>query len=244
MSLRGLRITTGRVLRQLAHDRRTIALILVMPPLLLTLIYFMWEDQPFFNHVALIMLGVFPFIIMFLLTSITVLRERMSGTLERLFTTPLRKLDLLFGYGIAFGLAAAVETSVGVAFAHWVLGMEANGSLWLVILIAFANALLGVALGLLCSAYARTEFQAVQFLPLIVIPQIFLCGLFVPRDQMAGWLEVISNFMPMSYSVQALTEVGANVDPTSTMWSSLGIVFAVVVAALALGALTLRRRTV
>lgn len=241
--MNGLAVTTARILRQLSHDKRTLALIVMMPLLLLTIIYFMWEDQPLFDHVALVMLGVFPFMIMFLLTSISVLRERMSGTLERLFTTPIGKLDLLFGYGIAFGLAAAIQTTIGVGFAHWVLGMEADGSLWLIILIAFANALLGVALGLLCSAFARTEFQAVQFLPLVVIPQIFLCGLFTPRDRMARWLEVVSDFMPMSYSVEALLEVGAHAEPTATMWSSLGIVVGVVVAALLLGALTLKRRT-
>lgn len=243
MSLHGLRITTTRILNQLLHDHRTIALILVMPILLLTLIYYIWEGKPLFDHVALIMLGVFPFIIMFLLTSIAVLRERVSGTLERLFTTPLRKLVLLFAYAIAFGLAAAVQTSIAVAYTHWVLGLQAKGSLWLIVLIAFANALLGVALGLLCSAFAQNEFQAVQFLPLVVIPQLFLCGLFAPRDQMARWLEVLSDFMPMSYSVQALTEVGANAEPTSLMWSSLVIVLAVVAGALVLGALTLRRRT-
>lgn len=243
MTLRGLAVTTRRILIQLRHDHRTVALIVMLPVVLLTLLYFIWEDQPLFDHVALVMLGVFPLIIMFLLTSISVLRERMSGTLERLFTTPIGKLDLLFGYGIAFGLAAAVQAMIGVSYAHYVLGMEAAGSLWLIILIAFANALLGVALGLLCSAFARTEFQAIQFLPLVVVPQIFLCGLFTPRDQMARWLEVLSNFMPMSYSVEALLEVGAHTEPTTWMWQCLGIVTGVVAAALVLGGLTLRRRT-
>lgn len=243
MSVAILASTTMRILRQLRHDHRTVALIVVLPLVLLTLIYFMWENQPQFDHIALVMLGVFPFVIMFLLTSIAVLRERTSGTLERLFTTPLGKLDLLFGYGAAFGLAAAVQSTVATSYAHWVLGLDAAGSLVLIIVIAFANAILGVALGLLCSAFARTEFQAVQFLPLIVIPQLLLCGLFVPRDQMAGWLEALSNVLPMSYAVEALTEVGAHAEPTATMWSSLTVVIAVTVLALVLGALTLRRRT-
>lgn len=243
MSARILLSTTARILRQLRHDRRSLALIVVMPLMLLTIIYFMWENQPQFDRIALVMLGVFPFIIMFLLTSIAVLRERTSGTLERLFTTPAGKLDILFGYGIAFGLAAAVQTAVAASFAHWVLGMETAGALGWIILIAFANAVLGVALGLLCSAFARTEFQAAQFMPLVVTPQLLLCGLFIPREQMASWLESISDFLPMTYSVQALGEVGANADPTATMWSSLAIVACVIVTALVLGALTLRRRT-
>ncbi|QSB16373.1 ABC transporter permease [Natronosporangium hydrolyticum] len=244
MSLSILSSTTRRVLRQLRHDRRTIGLVLGVPVILLTLLYFMFEEQePMFQRVALTMLGVFPFILMFLLTSIAMLRERTSGTLERLFTTPVGKLDLLFAYGLAFGLAAAVQAVVAAALAYWVLGLATAGSAWLVVLIAVANAVLGVALGLLCSAFARTEFQAVQFMPVVAIPQLLLCGLFVPRDQMAGWLEGVSNAMPLSYSVAALQEVGATAEPTGELWRDLLIVVGVVVLALTAGATTLRRRT-
>jgi ABC-2 type transport system permease protein len=250
MNLRILAATTARVLRQLRHDRRTVALLVVVPTLLLTLLYYMYGDQPtppgqpaLFDRVALVMLGVFPFVIMFLVTSIAMLRERTTGTLERLLTTPLGRLDLLFGYGIAFGLAAAVQASLAAASAYWLFDLSTAGSPALVILIAVLNALLGVALGLLCSAFARTEFQAVQFMPVVVIPQILLCGLFVARDQMAGWLEAVSNVMPLSYAVSALTEVGTNAEPTGTMWRDLAVVSAAVLAALALAAGTLRRRS-
>jgi ABC-2 type transport system permease protein len=244
MSPHILRTTTQRILRQLRHDRRTIAMMLLVPVLLLTLLYFMWEDQEqIFDRIALIMLGIFPFIIMFLITSIAMLRERTSGTLERLFTTPVGKLDLLFGYGIAFGLAAAVQGAVAAGLAHWLLDLDTAGSIWLVILIAVANAVLGVALGLFCSAFARTEFQAVQFMPVVAAPQLLLCGLFVPRGQMAGWLEGISNAMPLSYSVEALQQVGRHPEATDLMWRDLGIVAGIVVLALVLGATTLRRRT-
>jgi ABC-2 type transport system permease protein len=244
MSQTILASTTQRILRQLRHDRRTIALIMVMPILLLTLLYFMFEQQETaFDRAGLIMLGIFPFMIMFLITSIAMLRERTSGTLERLFTTPAGKLDLLFGYGIAFGLVAAVQAAVATSFAYWVLDLGTAGNVGLVIVIAVANAVLGVALGLLCSAFARTEFQAVQFMPAVVVPQILLCGLFVARDQMAGWLEGISAVMPLTYSVEALLEVGANAEATDLMWRDIGIVAAIVVVALAMGAATLRRRT-
>lgn len=244
MSVHILGSTTQRILRQLRHDRRTIALMLIVPTLLLSVLYFMYEDQvPVFNRVALIMLGVFPFTIMFLLTSIAVLRERTSGTLERLFTTPVGKLDLLFGYGIAFGIAAAVQASITAALAYWLLDLETAGSAGWVLLIAVTNAVLGVSLGLFFSAFARTEFQAVQFMPIVVLPQVLLSGLFVARDEMAGWLEAISNALPVTYAVDALMEVGANPEPTSTMWRDLGIVSGVVVVALILGAATLRRRT-
>jgi ABC-2 type transport system permease protein len=244
MSARILAVTTGRILRQLSHDRRTIALLVGVPILLLTLLYFMFDDEPaIFDRIALVMLGVFPFIIMFMVTSIAMLRERTTGTLERLLTTPLGKADLLFGYGIAFGIAAAIQASIGAAVAYWLFDLDTRGSAGLVILIAVVNAVLGVALGLLCSAFARTEFQAVQFLPVVAFPQIMLCGLFVARDQMVGWLEAISNVMPLSYAVEALQEVGLHADPTGTMWRDVAIVGGCVIVALVLGAATLRRRT-
>ncbi len=244
MTLRSTLHTSLRILRQLRHDHRTIALVLFAPSLLITVVYFMYESQPMvFSRIALVMLGVFPFILMFLLTCVAMLRERTSGTLERLFTTPIGKLDLLFSYGIAFGLAATVQASVTTAYAYLALGMETAGPAWMVVLIAVANAVLGVALGLLCSAFARTEFQAVQFMPIIAAPQILLCGLFVPREQMAGWLEAVSNLLPLSYSVNALQEVGAHTELSGVVWRDLGVVLGVVVLALALGAATLRRRT-
>jgi len=242
--------TAARILRQLRHDRRTIGLLVIVPTLLLTLLYFMYANQPTlpgvpstFDRVALIMLGVFPFVIMFLVTSIAMLRERTTGTLERLLTTPVGKLDLLFGYGIAFGLAAAIQATIASALAYVLLDLDTAGSQAFVILIAVTNAVLGVALGLFASAFARTEFQAVQFMPVVAIPQILLCGLFVARDQMAGWLEAISNALPLTYAVEALGEVGKHSDPTGTMWRDLGIVAGAVVVALILGAATLRRRT-
>jgi ABC-2 type transport system permease protein len=236
--------TTGRILRQLRHDRRTVVLLLVVPVLLLTLLYFMYHNAGLtFDRIALIMLGVFPFVIMFLVTSIAMLRERTTGTLERLLTTPLGKLDLLFGYGIAFGLAAAGQAAVAVAGAYWLLGLETTGNAALVVLIAVVNAILGVALGLFCSAFARTEFQAVQFLPVVVVPQILLCGLFVPREQMVGWLQAVSDALPLTYAVEALAQVGRYADPTATMWRDLTVVVGAAIAALILAAATLRRRT-
>jgi ABC-2 type transport system permease protein len=244
MSPRILASTIRRIIGQLRHDPRTIAMIIAVPTVLIMLMYYMFNEQPgAFDRIALIMLGVFPFIVMFLITSIAMLRERTSGTLERLFTTPVGKLDLLFGYGIAFGVAAAAQAAVASGVAYWLFDMHTAGSIWLVILIAVANAVLGVALGLLCSAFARTEFQAVQFMPVVGAPQLLLCGLFVARDHMAGWLQAISNVLPLSYSVQALTEVGAHAEPTGRMWRDLLIVLGAVILALVLGAATLRRRT-
>ncbi len=237
--------TTARVLRQLSHDHRTIAMMLLLPSLLLGLLYLLWSDLPLspFDGVGLTMLGVFPFVVMFLVTSIAMLRERTSGTLERLLTTPLSRLDLLLGYGAAFGLAAAVQAAVTVTVATTLYDLDVAGSLWLVVLIAVANAVLGVALGLLASAFARSEFQAVQFMPVVVLPQFFLCGLLVPREQMAGWLQAVSDVLPLTYAVEALQEVGRSAAETGTMWRDVGIVAGAAVLALALAAATLRRRS-
>ena len=244
MTMRITVATAARILRQLRHDRRTVALLLAVPPLLLTLLYFMFQNAgPTFDRIALVMLGVFPFVIMFLVTSIAMLRERTTGTLERLLTTPLGKLDLLFGYGLAFGLAAAVQGAVTVAAAYWLLDLQTVGGIGLVVVIAVVNAVLGVALGLFCSAFARTEFQAVQFMPGVVVPQLLLCGLFVQRGPMSGWLQAVADVLPLSYAVEALTQVGAHPEATATMWRGLSVVAGAAVVALVLAAATLRRRT-
>ncbi len=244
MTVSILGATIRRILLQLHHDRRTIAMMIAVPVLLMTLIYFMFDGrQPQVSQLILIMLGIFPFIIMFLVTSIAMLRERTSGTLERLMTTPTGKLDLLFGYGISFGIAAAVQAVVAAGCAYLLFGLDTAGPALLVGLIAVLNAALGVGMGLFCSAFARTEFQAVQLLPIVVIPQILLCGLFVARADMVDWLRYVSNVLPLSYAVEALQQVGAYADPTAALWRDLAVVAGCVILALTLAAATLRRRT-
>ncbi|MBA3529082.1 MAG: ABC transporter permease [Propionibacteriaceae bacterium] len=235
--------TCRRVLIQLSHDHRTLALLVVVPSLLMALLRYMFNNDAAFNAVALPLLGVFPLVIMFLITSVAMLRERTSGTLERLLTTPMHKLDLLLGYGLAFALTAALQGVVTTSTAYLLLGLDTAGSAGLVIAVAVSNAVLGMALGLLVSAFAKSEFQAVQFMPAVVAPQILLCGLFVDRDQMAGWLEAISDMLPMSYSVDALKLIGAISSVSGTLVRDMAVVVGASFVALALGALTLRRRT-
>ena len=244
MSPRLTLATAGRILRQLRHDRRTIAMILVVPTVLLTLLRYLYDSQPMlFDRVGLILLGVFPLVIMFLLTSVAMLRERTSGTLERLLTTPIGKVDIRLGYGLAFAVAAAIQATVASALAFLLLGLDTLGPPWLVGVIAVGNAVLGMALGLLVSAFANSEFQAVQFMPAVVLPQVLLCGLLQPRAAMAGWMRALSDVLPMSYSVEALQELGFHPDPTARMWRDLAIIVGCIVVALLLGAATLRRRT-
>ena len=243
MSARALG-TAARVLRQLRRDPRTLALVFVVPPFLLTLFRYVFEGrEETFDRIGGPLVGLFPFTSMFLVTSIAMLRERTSGTLERLMSMPIGKLDLLLGYGLAFALVGALQASLTSAVAFGLLGLDTAGPIWLVVVIAVGNALLGMALGLFLSAFATTEFQAVQFMPAVVIPQILLCGLLVPRDQMAEPLEWLSSLLPLTYAYDALAQVTTTGEIDAELWRDVGIVAACVVGALGLGAATLRRRT-
>jgi len=242
--------TTERILRQLKADRRTVAMITLVPSLLMILLYFMYQNTPagpdgrtLFERIAIVMLGILPFVVMFLVTSIAMQRERVSGTLERILATPLAKIDLLAGYGSAFSSAAVVQAGLACVVAFGLLGVTAAGSVLWVLLIAILVAVLGVSLGLLCSAFARTEFQAVQFMPVLVIPQFLLCGLLVPRADLPDWLRWASNVLPLSYAVEALQQVANHPGTTGLMIRDLIVVAGFVAVGLALGAATLRRRT-
>jgi len=235
--------TARRLLTQLRHDRRTVVMLLLLPTALITLLRYFFNSEQFFDRLAPALLGVFPFLIMFMITSITTLRERTTATLERLMTMPIAKLDLLFGYALAFGLLAVVQVSVTLGVSLAWLGLDIQGPIWTLLLLAVLDALLGMALGLFVSAFARTEFQAMQFMPVFAMPQILLCGLFMPRDRMATVLSWLSDVMPLSYAVDALNHVTTSADFDAALVRDLVVVSACVLLALVLGAATLRRRT-
>jgi ABC-2 type transport system permease protein len=244
VSLRITGATAARVLTQLRRDPRTVALILVVPVLLMTLLRYVFDAQPqTFDRIGGSLIGLFPFILMFLVTSITMLRERTTGTLERLMSMPLAKLDLLVGYGIAFALLATAQALLVAAVAFLLLGLDTAGPAWGMVALAVGNAVLGMSLGLFLSAFATTEFQAVQFMPAFVFPQLLLCGLFVPRDKMAEALQTAADALPLTYAFDALDRV-----TTDGSLGSRGVLDVIVIAgatllALMLGAATLRRRT-
>ena len=235
--------TTRRILTQLRHDPRTVVLLIAVPSVLMVLLRYVLNSQQRFSAVAPALLGIFPFTIMFLLTSVTTLRERTTGTLERLMTLPIGRLDLLLGYALAFGLLATLQVVVAAGICLSWLGLAIAGSVWVLLLIVVLDALLGTALGLFVSAFARTEFQAIQFLPVFVLPQFLLCGLFVPRGDMGWVLRAVSDVLPLSYAVDALTQVTRSAEVDGTLVRNIGIIAGCVVLALLLGAATLRRRT-
>jgi ABC-2 type transport system permease protein len=244
MSLRRTLATARRVLSQLRHDPRTIALMLVVPCVLISLLKWVFAGTPeVFQQSAAPVLGIFPFTVMFLVTSVGMLRERTTGTLERLLTMPTAKLDLLGGYALAFGLLALVQATLASSLTLGPLGLHVAGPVWALFLVALLNALLGMALGLFVSAFARTEFQAVQFLPAVVLPQFLLCGLFAARDSMQPVLRVVSDVLPLSYAVDAMTKVTESSGVGGGLIADMTIIAGAGVLALALGAATLRRRT-
>lgn len=236
--------TAGRVLQQLLHDHRTVALIFVVPCLLLALLRWLFDENlPTFNAIAPALLAIFPFTIMFIITSITTLRERTGGTMERLMALPIGKLDLVMGYMIAFGIMAIIQATLASLVLLFWLGLDIEGPSWFLIVVALADALLGTALGIFVSAFARTEFQAVQFMPAFIVPQILIGGLLMPIDKMPELLESIAHYLPLTYAIDALKSVTVNTTITTEAVNDLYIVLAFVVGAILLGALTLRRRT-
>ncbi len=242
--------TAGRVLRQIRHDPRTIGLLVLVPCVLIGLLAWVYKDTPtlmpgrtMFDQVGASLLGIFPFVTMFLVTSIATLRERQSGTLERLLSMPVGKADFVAGYALAFGLMATIQAVVAGSFAVFVLGLNVAGPAWMLIVVAVVDALLGTALGLFLSAFAATEFQAVQFLPAFVLPQFLLCGLLVPRGHLPNILHWVSDALPLSYAVDAMSAISAKTHPGGDVAADVVTVLAFVAAAVLGGAATLRRRT-
>ena len=234
----------ARVLAQLRRDHRTVAMLIVLPALLVSLMWWMFTDSPMvFDRIGGPLLAVFPSIIMFVVTSVATLRERSSGTLSRLFTMPMGKLDFLLGYALAFALIAVVQALAVVSIALYLLDLDIQGAAWQLGVVAVLDGVLGTALGLFASAFAATEFQAVQMMPAVMIPQILLCGLLVPRDQLPTVLRAVSDVLPLSYAVDAVLGVAKGNGFTTGTGADTLVVLGFILAALGLGAATLKRRT-
>jgi ABC-2 type transport system permease protein len=239
-----LAATASRVLRQLRHDPRTIALLVAAPVGLIGLLAWVLSGQPgAFDEWGAILLGIFPLLVMFLVTSIATLRERTGGTLERLMTTPMAKVDFLGGYGLAFGAAAVVQSAVTCAFTFGLFGLTIAAPVSAVVLICVLDALLGTSLGLFVSAFAKTEFQAVQFLPAVLLPQLLLCGIVAPTSSLPQPLAALSKVLPLTYAVNAMQQLTVHASITSEVWRDVLVLLGFTVALLAGGAATLRRRT-
>jgi ABC-2 type transport system permease protein len=236
--------TARRVLTQLRHDPRTITMLLLVPCVLETLLWLMFKHRPeTFDAVGASLLALFPLSTVFLVTSVALLRERTTGTLERLMTTPLGRLELIVGYALSFGLLASLQAGLASALTLGPLGLTVQGPAVLVVLLAVCVALLGMGLGLSASAFARTEFQVVQFFPVVIIPQLLLCGLLIPRQDLPAGLRAVSDLMPLSYAVDGMHHLTLDATVSHWFWIDAAIVVAFALGALMAGAITLRRRT-
>lgn len=243
MSARLTVATAVRVLQQVRHDPRIVALLLVVPCALIGLLAWVFAGSRVFDQIGAALLGVFPFVVMFLVTSVATLGERQSGTLERLLVMPLGKGDFIAGYALAFGSLAVLQAVLATAFSVWVLGLQVAGPLWSLVVVAVLDALLGTAFGLLVSAFAQTEFQAVQFMPAAVLPQFLLCGLLIPRDEMPRVLELVSDVLPLSYAVDGMRTLASGADVGGDLVRDAAVVAGFTLLFVAAAATTLRRRT-
>jgi ABC-2 type transport system permease protein len=243
MSLRRTLATAWRVLTQIRNDPRTVVLLLIVPTLLIGLVAWLFSDTPVFDTAGPAMLALFPFTVMFLVTSITTLRERRAGTLERLLTLPTGKLDFILGYTLAFGLLAVLQATIAATVSITLYGLDIEGDTWLLVAVAVADAVLGTTLGLFVSAFASTEFQVVQFMPAFVFPQVLLGGIFLAREDMPDVLHAISDWLPLSHAIDALNAVSTGSEDAGYVLGKLLIIGAFALAAVVVGSLTLRRRT-
>lgn len=197
----------GRVVNQLRRDHRTLGLIFVVPVVVMTLIGYSLPDRALLNATAPALIAMMSLFMSFLLTGISFLRERSQGTMERLMVSPVTRLDIVLGYLLGFLVFALIQTLIVFFFTVYVFDVPYQGALWQILTFQLAVVIGSVTLGIFISTFARNEFQMVQFIPLVILPQVFLGGVLWPVDQMSDILQVISNFLPMTYSVEGLRAI-------------------------------------
>ena len=205
MSLDRILAVASRIIRQIIKDRRSVALIVLAPVLVMTLVGFsLFDERDILNRITPALLGVFVLFFTFLLTGVSFLRERSQGTLDRLKITPVSRADLLVGYLLGFLLFAMLQSVVILAYTVLVLPVSYQGDIWQVFVVLVLLTIVAVSLGILVSTFAKNEFQVVQFIPLVIVPQIFLTGVVVPVEDMPWLLENVSKVLPLTYAVDML----------------------------------------
>jgi len=231
----------GRVCRQLLRDHRTIALIVVVPMVVMTLIGLSFPEEMVLDYIAPALLATMALFFSFLLTGISFLRERSQGTMERLMASPVSRLDVVLGYLFGFFLFALAQTLIILLFTIYVLDVNYNGDLWQIFVFQIVVIAGAVNLGIFISTFARNEFQMVQFIPLILFPQVFLCGVIWPVEQMPEYLQWIGRFLPLKYGVDGLRDIMLSGMSLTDVWFELLVLVGFTVATSILATLTLRR---
>ena len=233
---------TERIIRQMLRDRRSVGLLIVGPLIVMSLVGFsLVEQTAVLNRVAPGLLAVFVLFFTFILTGVGFLRERAQGTLERLQTTLVGSFDIMLGYMLGFLLFAVVQTAVILVFTIYALRIDYLGSLWEVAAILFLVVTVAVSLGIFISSFANNEFQVVQFIPIVLAPQIFLSGVIIPVEQMPTLFEWFSVVLPLTYAVDALREIMLRGAELTALWPNLAALGAFSLALLAAAVATLRR---
>lgn len=230
-----------RIIHQLVRDRRTLVLIVVVPLVVMTLIGLSFPASNVLDYIAPALLATLALFFSFLLTGISFLRERSQGTMERLMASPVSRLDIVVGYLFGFFIFALLQTLIVLLFTIYVLDVHYSGDLWQIFVFQIVVITGAVNLGIFISTFARNEFQMVQFIPLIILPQVFLSGVLWPVEQMPDYLQWLSAVLPLTYAVDGLRDImlaGKNLLDVSLELAVL-VGFAILTSILA--AVTLRR---
>ncbi|HEX9896506.1 MAG TPA: ABC transporter permease [Dehalococcoidales bacterium] len=232
----------GRIIKQIVRDRRTLALITVVPIVVMTLIWLSFPDVPgMLDYIAPALLATLALFFGFLLTGISFLRERSQGTLERLMASPVSRQDIVLGYLLGFFLFALLQTLIIVLFTIYALDVQYKGDLWQIFVFQVIVLVGAINLGIFISAFARNEFQMVQFIPLIILPQVFLCGILWPVEQMNDFLQWVAKFLPLTYAVDGMRDIMVYGKSLLDVGLDLAVLAAFAVGISVITALTLRR---
>lgn len=240
MSKQALAIA-GRVILQITRDHRTMALIIAAPLMIITLIGLSIPDAKILDYIAPALLVTLAFFFSFLLTGISFLRERSQGTMERLLASPASRLDIVVGYLFGFFIFALVQSLIILLFSVYVLDVNYRGELWQALLFETIVVAGAVNLGIFISTFARNEFQVIQFIPLVITPQIFLCGVLWPVEQMPSYLQWLSNVLPLTYAVDGMRGIMLNGKTLLDTGFELAVLIGFTIIMSILAALALRR---
>ena len=231
----------GRVIHQIIRDRRTLGLIVIVPLVIMSLIGLSFPEESILDYIAPALLATMALFFSFLLTGISFLRERSQGTMERLMASPVSRLDIVLGYLFGFFLFALTQTLIVVLFTIYVFDINFLGDLWQILVFQVVVITGAVTLGIFTSTFARNEFQMVQFIPLIIVPQIFLSGVLWQVEQMPEYLQWLSAIMPLTYAVDGLSDIMLYGQSLLDVGFELAVLAGFTVATSILAAIVLRR---
>jgi len=199
---------TKRIIKQILRDHRSVAMIFAVPLVVMSLVGVSFNNnQDLLNFVGPALICTFVLFFTFILTGISFLRERSEGTLDRLITTPVSRIDIIFGYSLSFFFFALIQSSIIISFSIFVLDIINQGQIWHMFLVVIILSLVAVNFGVFVSTFAKNEFQVMQFIPLFIVPQIFLCGVIQPVENLPNILQYVSKILPLTYAVDGLRSI-------------------------------------